>query len=122
MNNAGQDSLLSKEQGECTINSEQLMEACEQEYQAGFHDGYEEGTKNYSRTVEMLKDLINRMSERTTQLTAERDAAISAIERSCKYCKKGNSCDDYDCITDRVDNWEWRGLSLAAETSDKEEE
>lgn len=60
------------------------------------------------------------MAKVVKQLEAERDAAISAIERSCKYCKHGSACDDYDCITDRVDNWEWIGLSLAAETSDKE--
>lgn len=44
------------------------------------------------------------------RLQEERDAAISAIERTCKYCKHGASCDDYDCITDRVDNWEWCGI------------
>lgn len=105
------------------MTNEELNEAFEQEYQAGFHDGYEEGTKNYSRTVETLKDLINRMSEKTTQLTAERDAAVADLRRiaDCGLCSHFNPALPYViCLRcERGSEFEWRGLSLESKTSDK---
>ena len=84
---------------------EHFNEACEQEYK----DGYECGLS------ERYKEI--------TKLTAERDAAVADLKEGtsfpCHYCKKEYtpSC---NCWT-AYDKWQWRGLSLETETSDKEE-
>lgn len=95
---------------------EHFNEACEQEYK----DGYERG-----------KSEVNK---RVAKLTAERDAAVEDL-KEISYCGNCIQClqRDRDYIwcgafadwfewCDTCNEWQWRGLSLAEKTSDKEVE
>ena len=115
MNNAGQDSLLSKEQGECTISSEQLMEACEQEYQAGYNIGYAKAHEEWKAEAESVTLLLKEV----TKLKAERDAAVADLKHyaecgACKYNTVEYSVNGFcvECLVGRtvLKNWEWRGV------------
>ena len=88
------------------MTDEMIYDACQQEYRSGYSDA--------------MADCVEEIS----RLKATRDAAVADLKEGtsvpCHYCKKEYtpSC---NCWT-AYDKWQWRGLSLAAETSDKEGE
>lgn len=146
------------------MTNEEFVEACAQEYQAGYEAGYNDCEVNKAKpeNVQALSRLqtiagnkgwvalaaenavlkselgkceeqYNKLWEYTqekhkqiSKLTAERDAAVADLKRRayCGFCSHFNPPLPYIiCLRcERGSEWQWRGLSLAAETSDKEEE
>ena len=112
--------------------------AIDAKYDMAYQNGYSDGINSKLKYTDFLRQrcvaLRNKCDELATkchQLQQERDALPEKIERRCEDCKhydvalEKEPCKGCFKISphpniDHV-NWEWRGLSLADKTSDKEE-
>ena len=80
--------------------------------------------RQHGRTFETCNDGCH-IRDLFEELKAERDAAVADLKviSPCYACKHADEPTESEhCFGCHGENWTWRGLSLAAETSDKEEE
>lgn len=87
-------------------------DACEQAYINGYHKGKAEAEENAVKTFDIMREIINSLSEQLEELTEERDALMKVISGYCDYCKHyKKGVGDVACANCLYDSkWEWRGV------------
>lgn len=108
-------------------------DASELAFKNGYAAGFKAAEEHYQLEIKALQAANKgmytascEMDAQIAKLTAERDAAVAELtnQSACWTCKKNADCHSrpVEEPSIRCGLFEWRGLSLAVETSDKEVE